>query len=383
MAGRPATFWLSSSCSSASSTSRRAAPTTSAAAPQCIRQDEPGDDASARGAGRALRGALLRRRHRLDLRRRAGRRLYAFNPEYGVFGVAKDTNEATNPNAVYAIGEGSRTLFTNVAYNEATKQVWWEGAPRSRPADVTGWRDWRGDLISDRPLERQRSGAAGDEWSHPNSRFTTTLANVPNLSPDADNPKGVPIDAIIFGGRVREREPLIRAVRGVAEGVYDGLHARSPRPPSRPRAKRASCATTHVHAPVPLLSRSPLRRALAQDRRAGATSPCSLMSTGSSATLTAATLARLHGEPARPAMAARFRRRTRGGWRRRLSACSPRQSELNLDGLDIAPTDLERLLSIEVRGRRDGSNREEHLQQFAGLPEEIWEAHRQMKAALG
>ena len=60
-----------------------------------------------------------------------------------------------------------------------------------------------------------------DEWAHPNSRFTTRLANVPNISPEANDPRGVPIDAIIFGGRVRDREPLIRALRDLADGVYD------------------------------------------------------------------------------------------------------------------------------------------------------------------
>ena len=193
-------------------------------------------------------------------------RLYAFNPEYGVFGVAKDTNESSNPNAVYSIGEGSNTLFTNVAYNETMKDVWWEGRTKEPPTDVTGWRDWRGDLISDRPVERQRSGAAGDEWAHPNSRFTTTLANVPNLSPDSDNPKGVPIDAIIFGGRVRSvshlSAPSWRArgrVRRSDTGRRSHIRRRGQgrRPALRP----------HVDAPLPFLPRRPIRRALAEHHR--------------------------------------------------------------------------------------------------------------------
>src|SRR3972149_6050580 len=146
-------------------------------------------------------------------------RVYAFNPENGVFGVAKDTNERSNANAMAAIGAGTGTLFTNVAYNAVMQEVWWEGRTPQPPEDVAGWRDWRGELISDRPAGRRRSGAAGDEWSHPNSRFTTALANVPNLSPEADNPLGVPIDAVIFGGRARAREPLIRALTSLAEGV--------------------------------------------------------------------------------------------------------------------------------------------------------------------
>lgn len=311
-------------------------------------------------------------------------RLYAFNPEYGVFGVAKDTNESSNPNAVYAIGEGSKTLFTNVAYNETTKDVWWEGRTKEPPEDVTGWRDWRGDLISDRPVERQRSGAAGDEWAHPNSRFTTTLANVPNLSPEADDPKGVPIDAIIFGGRVREREPLIRALPGVAEGVYDGLtlgaeatfaaegkegvlryDPMSMRPfLSYPEARYAQhwldiigkASQKPVFAHVNWFQRDANGRFIwpgytenlrpllwlidyAQGNAVGEQSPVGVL---------------------------------------------PRESELNLNGLDIPQSDLDRLLSIDVeQWRTEMANREEHLAQFEGLPESIWEAHRQMKAALG
>ena len=89
--------------------------------------------------------------------------------------------------------------------------------PTRRPTS-TGWRDWTGELIAER-TEADRDAP----WAHPNSRFTTTLANVPNIAPDFENPKGVPIDAIIFGGRTRDREPLIRAITDLAEGVYDGL----------------------------------------------------------------------------------------------------------------------------------------------------------------
>src|SRR5581483_9236717 len=117
-------------------------------------------------------------------------RIYAMNPEFGVFGVAKDTNEVSNPNAIDAIAPGTRTLFTNVAYNPVKHEVWWEGKTPDFPADVAGWYDWKGNAISERPADKQRSSAAGDEWAHPNSRFTTTLANVPNASPDAGDPRG-------------------------------------------------------------------------------------------------------------------------------------------------------------------------------------------------
>ncbi|WP_216431834.1 phosphoenolpyruvate carboxykinase (GTP) [Arcanobacterium phocae] len=150
-------------------------------------------------------------------------RLYGMNPEFGAFGVAKDTNWDTNPTAMESLAPGTRTLFTNVAYNPQTEELWWEGKTPEYPEDVAGWLDWKGEPIADRPAERQRSEAKGDEWAHPNSRFTTTLSNVPNVAPDYDVPSGVPIDAIIFGGRVADREPLIRAITDIAEGVYDGL----------------------------------------------------------------------------------------------------------------------------------------------------------------
>src|SRR5690606_19631480 len=144
--------------------------------------------------------------------------LYGLNPENGVFGVAKDTNEHTNPTAMDSIHPGSQSLFTNVAYNEKTHEVWWEGKTKHHPDDEEGWRDWKGELITDRlPGERH------EPWAHPNSRFTTSLDNVPNVAKDYNSPTGVKIDAIIFGGRTRDREPLIRAITDLAEGVYDGL----------------------------------------------------------------------------------------------------------------------------------------------------------------
>lgn len=144
--------------------------------------------------------------------------LRGVNPENGAFGVAKDTNERTNPTAMAAIAEGSGTIFTNVAYNVHTEEVWWEGLTDEPPADIAGWLDWRGQPIADRGVDERN-----EPWAHPNSRFTVALDRIPNLAPDAAEPHGVVIDAVIFGGRTRDREPLIRAIDDYAEGVYDGL----------------------------------------------------------------------------------------------------------------------------------------------------------------
>ena len=132
--------------------------------------------------------------------------------------MAKDTNEDTNPTAMDSIAPGTRAIFTNVAYNVKTHEVWWEGRTENPPADLDGWRDWKGNPIADRsPAE------ANDPWAHPNSRFTVAASQDPAIASEWDDPAGVPIDAIIFGGRTRDREPLIRAITDVAEGVYDGL----------------------------------------------------------------------------------------------------------------------------------------------------------------
>src|SRR5688500_17516722 len=93
-------------------------------------------------------------------------RLMGMKPEYGVFGVAKDTNETTHPIALHSIGEGSRAIFTNVAYNPTAGEVWWEGKTPKPPSNVRGWLDWTGAPLADR---KSNDTAA---WAHPNSRFT-------------------------------------------------------------------------------------------------------------------------------------------------------------------------------------------------------------------
>ncbi len=146
-------------------------------------------------------------------------RLYGMNPEFGVFGVAKDTNEKTNPGAIESIAPGHRAPSSPTS--RTTRRPTRSGsraAPRTRRRTSTaGWTGRATRSPTAPPIE------ADDPWAHPNSRFTTTLANVPNIADDYDNPVGVPIDGIIFGGRTRDREPLIRAITDVAEGVYDGL----------------------------------------------------------------------------------------------------------------------------------------------------------------
>jgi phosphoenolpyruvate carboxykinase (GTP) len=305
-------------------------------------------------------------------------RLYGMNPEFGVFGVAKDTNEDTNPTALAAVGPGTGALFTNVAYNEITHEVWWEGRTPDPPADVTGWRDWKGERILDRPA------GSTEPWAHPNSRFTTALANVPNVAPDFDDPRGVPIDGIIFGGRTRDREPLIRAITDLAEGVYDGLTL----------GAEATFAADGLDG---VLRYDPMSMRPFMSYAEGAY---------------AAHWLRILGQVTEQPIFAHvnwFQKDPEDGhflwpgYRDNLRALLwlmelkngevtgrhtpvgilPTEDELKLEGVDITPTDLAALLTLDVeRWRQELVNREEHLSRFDALPEEIWEAHRRIAAAL-
>ena len=136
-------------------------------------------------------------------------RLWAINPEAGYFGVVPGTNPQTNRNAYEMIRRD--TLFTNVALT-ADNRPWWEGLGEDTPAI-----DWQG-----RPYESARGPAA-----HPNSRFTVSAKRNPVCSPHIDDPRGVPISAIIFGGRRREVAPLVYEARDWAHGVLVGASVAS------------------------------------------------------------------------------------------------------------------------------------------------------------
>ncbi len=136
-------------------------------------------------------------------------RLWAINPENGFFGVAPGTNEKSNPNALAATMKG--TIFTNVAHDLDKNTVWWEGLDKNPPENAIDWKGnpWKG-------------STATEKAAHPNSRFTAPAKNCPCVSEKFDDPDGVPISAIIFGGRRAKTAPLVYQSRDWKHGVFVG-----------------------------------------------------------------------------------------------------------------------------------------------------------------
>ena len=135
-------------------------------------------------------------------------RLWAINPENGFFGVAPGTSMKSNPNALLATKKD--TIFTNVVHNLENNTVWWEGMDKNPPKNALNWKGEKWDCES------------GEKGAHPNSRFTAPAINCPCISSEFEAPKGVPLSAIVFGGRRAKTAPLVYQSRDWNGGVFVG-----------------------------------------------------------------------------------------------------------------------------------------------------------------
>ena len=142
-------------------------------------------------------------------------RLWAVNPENGFFGVAPGTNVNSNPNALESTKKN--TIFTNVAHNLDDNTVWWEGLDKNPPENALNWRGEKWDYT-----KYDKNDKVGTSGAHPNSRFTAPAENCPCISSEFNSGKGVPISAIVFGGRRAKAAPLVYQSRDWEHGVFVG-----------------------------------------------------------------------------------------------------------------------------------------------------------------
>ena len=141
-------------------------------------------------------------------------RMYAVNPENGFFGVAPGTNEKSNPNALATTKRD--TIFTNVVHNLDDNTVWWEGLDNNPPKNAIDWKGNKWDYTKYDKKDKSTCGA------HPNSRFTAKAINCPCISKEFNNPAGVPLEAIVFGGRRAKTAPLVYESRSWQHGTFVG-----------------------------------------------------------------------------------------------------------------------------------------------------------------
>jgi phosphoenolpyruvate carboxykinase (GTP) len=299
-------------------------------------------------------------------------RLYAINPEAGFFGVAPGTGMKTNANAVRAMWGNS--IFTNVALTD-DGDVWWEGLTEDPPAHLI---DWRGrDWTPDSP----------EPAAHPNSRFTTPAAQCPIIAPEWQDPAGVPISAILFGGRRASTVPLVIESFGWDHGVFLGANVASEKTAAAegtvgelrhdPFAMLPFCgynmgdyfgywlsiSQTHDQAKLPKIFCVNWFRKDAEGRFVWP-------GFGENSRVLKWIIQRLDGEAAATATPVGY---------------LPAPGSLDLDGLDISWADLALLLTVDIAAWK---LEVEHIPEFfrtfhRHLPDRLWELHTELVDRLG
>jgi len=298
-------------------------------------------------------------------------RLYAINPEAGFFGVAPGTGASTNANAIATLD--ANAIYTNVALTD-DGDVWWEGLTDEAPAHLTDWRgaDW--------------TPASGTPAAHPNSRFCVPAGQCPTIASEWEDPKGVPISAILFGGRRATAVPLVTESKSWRHGVFLGANVASEKTAAAegtvgelrydPFAMLPFCGYNmgdyfaHWLEVGEKAEPSMLPKIYYVNWfRKGADGSFLWPGFGENSRVLKWIIERLEGSAEGEETAI---------------GTVPHAADLDLAGLDLDPARLAELLSVDTETwRREASLIPAHFERFGGhLPEELWQEHRELVARL-
>jgi phosphoenolpyruvate carboxykinase (GTP) len=300
-------------------------------------------------------------------------RLYAINPEAGFFGVAPGTGDSTNANAIATLD--ANAIYTNVALTD-DGDVWWEGMTDEKPAHLTDWRgnDW--------------TPASETPAAHPNARFCVPAGQCPTIASEWDDPKGVPISAILFGGRRATAVPLVTESNSWQHGVFLGANIASEKTAAAegtvgelrydPFAMLPFCGYNMGDYFAHWLEVG--EKAASADLlpkiyyvnwfRKGADGSFLWPGFGENSRVLKWIIERLDGKA--------------DGAQTAIGVV-PRPEDLDLAGLDLDPAKLDELLGVDAETwRREAGLIPAHFDRFGGhLPDELWQEHRELLDRLG